>query len=261
MADDRPCPVPRGGGDEDAQVPEDLDRPFHASADRRIQRIIATPVDYLERLPIGDGQLLCTEQFRDVPGPQFVGFGGQELALGVVWTAQLVTTLADFTIGRQQPVHRALRGKVCPFVEQRGVHLGGRVVHEAFGTEFAQHCRSLREGGLHRSWRSAPVHAGAACVQCTAYGRGAHRRRQFGHRCIDHEVVPGSALSRAIPKSAETFFERQPPGGSQLLGEFSVLLAQAGEFGLRCRRWFAAPLLVRCRQPIGLAPCADGASR
>jgi hypothetical protein len=46
------------------------------------------------------------------------------------------------------------------------------------------------------------------------------------------------------------------PGGSQLLGEFGVLLAQAGELGLRCRRWFAAPLLVRCRQPIGLAPTA-----
>jgi hypothetical protein len=90
--------------------------------------------------------LLWSEQFRDVPGPQLVGFGGQELGLGVVWTAQLVTTLADFTVGRQQAVHRALRGQVCPFVEQRGVHLGGRVVHEAFGTEFVQHCRSLRAG-------------------------------------------------------------------------------------------------------------------
>lgn len=65
-------------------------------------------------------------ELGDVPGPDLVGCGGEQLGLGVGRVGELVAPLAAapcVCIGRQQSVHGSHRAEVGALVEQRGVHV------------------------------------------------------------------------------------------------------------------------------------------
>ena len=72
------------------------------------------------------GPLRRAQQLGDVPAPQLVGPAGQQLRGGVGGMPELIAPLPHLRVRGQEAIHRALGAEVVPFVEQRGVDLGGR---------------------------------------------------------------------------------------------------------------------------------------
>jgi hypothetical protein len=52
---------------------------------------------------------------------------------------ELIAPLAHLRVLGQEPVHRALRAEIRALVEQGGVDLGGRQVHEARLVQLGEH--------------------------------------------------------------------------------------------------------------------------
>src|SRR5665647_2054251 len=77
-------------------------------------------------------------QFRDIPGPHFVGSDRQELGLGVDRMDSLAPALAGLALGGQEPIHGTDRAVIAAFIEQCGEHRGRRHVREALAVEKAQ---------------------------------------------------------------------------------------------------------------------------
>src|SRR5271170_7326917 len=67
----------------------------------------------------------------DVPTPQFVRLRREQFGTRMVGVAELIASLADLLIRRENAVHRALRAEVAALVEHRRVDLRRREVHEA----------------------------------------------------------------------------------------------------------------------------------
>ena len=74
-----------------------------------------------------------------------------ELGLGVLGMLTLIAPLPARLIGGQDPIHRALRGQVVAFVEQRRHDFRWRTVHEAWAIEHIEDLLALgftqRPGG------------------------------------------------------------------------------------------------------------------
>ena len=81
------------------------------------------------------GPLGRPEQFGDVPRPDLVGAGGQELGFRVTGMAQLVAPLAHLAVGFEDAVHGAHRAEVDALVEERGVDLARGFVDETGAVE------------------------------------------------------------------------------------------------------------------------------
>ena len=72
-----------------------------------------------------------------------MGSLGEQLGLGIGGVGELVASLTNLAVGVQQPVHRALRAQIAPFVEQRGIHLRRRAVCEPLSVQHREHRHAL----------------------------------------------------------------------------------------------------------------------
>ena len=183
----------------------------------------------IEIRPLGGAQ-----ELRDVPAPDLVGPGRQQLRRRVVGAADLVAPLLDLAGRVQEPVHRARRAEIGPLVEQRGMHLRGSLVDEALTVEGVEHGLTLP--GIQRTWRRRPRSPRSRWLPPSIHGRawdpqgGARRRRPHrGARRLDGRHQSSSSFGigfRGIPRSSATFFWKamivsarcrrrssEPPGG------------------------------------------------
>ena len=72
-----------------------------------------------------------SQKARDVPRPGFVRCGRDQLGLGVARVSELISSFAHRLARGQNPIHRAFRAKVLPFVQKRRDDLGRGAVNEA----------------------------------------------------------------------------------------------------------------------------------
>ena len=64
------------------------------------------------------------QQARDVPAPGLVRCGGHQFGLCVVRMSELISSFAHRLVRSQDPIHRALRAQVLPFVQKGRDDLG-----------------------------------------------------------------------------------------------------------------------------------------
>src|SRR3954464_10879964 len=81
--------------------------------------------DIEDDVQIKVGPLYRTPQLGDVPAPQLVGRGGQQLGLPVRRRNKLMATLARFSFLFQNPVHGADGAEILALIQQGGLHGGG----------------------------------------------------------------------------------------------------------------------------------------
>lgn len=86
----------------------------------------------------------------DIPAPELIGLGGQELGRLVDGVPPLSAALPHFALGGEDAIHGALGAEVDAFIEQRGVDLGRCEVHEARLMEHVEHALALRR--RERAW-------------------------------------------------------------------------------------------------------------
>jgi hypothetical protein len=67
-------------------------------------------------------------QFGDVPTPQLIGFGGQQLRLLIGRMGELIAAFTAFATGFQQVVHGADRTMITALIEQGRVDLCRRAI-------------------------------------------------------------------------------------------------------------------------------------
>ena len=164
---------------------------------------------------------------------------------------RLIAPLAHLAGRRQDAIHRARRAAVGLLLEQRGMDLGGRLIHEAIAVQHVEDrqsftgCQGPRRGRPRRprTWRAGgplpPIERRARDADA-----GTQRRRLArGHYGRDCRHQSGSSLSsgfRGIPRISATFF-------------WSVMIVSA-RWSLRwSRRFSASSCLTR-----GSTGCAWG---
>ena len=86
-----------------------------------------------------DGPFHGAAQLGDVPAPQLVGSGGQQLRLLIRRVSELIAAFAAFAMRFQQPIHGANRAMKPAFIEQRRVDLRGRAVLKTLLMKACQH--------------------------------------------------------------------------------------------------------------------------
>ncbi len=100
------------------------------------------------------------EQLGDVPAPQLVRRGGQQLGLLVRRMDQLIAPLARFPRLGEHPVHRPGGAQVGALVQQRGLHRGRGAVAKALRVQDRQDRRTLV--GVRGRGRAAAAQAPSA---------------------------------------------------------------------------------------------------
>src|SRR4051812_12587490 len=81
------------------------------------------------------------EQLGDVPAPDLIGSGRQQLRLRVGRMDERVAAWARLPLGRQEAVHGALGGEVGALIQEGGVHGGRGSILETLRVERLQHRR------------------------------------------------------------------------------------------------------------------------
>jgi len=76
-----------------------------------------------------------TEQLGNIPAPQLVGFGRQQLGLDVIGVAQLIAALAYLLIFIQNTVHRPHGAQIPPFIDQGRIDFPRGLVLKPFAVE------------------------------------------------------------------------------------------------------------------------------
>src|SRR4051812_19372454 len=84
--------------------------------------------DTEDHVEIEVGPLRRPQQFRNVPAPELVRTGGQQLGPGVSRMDQLVPTFTHFALAFQNPVHGANRAMITALIEKGGVNRSRRAV-------------------------------------------------------------------------------------------------------------------------------------
>src|SRR5713226_4897193 len=153
-------------------------------------------------------------EFRDVPGPDLVGCGGEELGLLIVGVSQNVASFADLMIGGEDAVHRPRGAHVDARVEQRGMDLGRGLISERFGIEGDEYLLALLHGQRSRwsrsRWRrsrrpSLPVQRGPGHTDGSTRRPGSDGEFQTAHGGHQSSSSSGG-LFRGIPRISATFF-------------------------------------------------------
>ena len=93
-------------------------------------------------------------EFRDIPAPDLVGRGSQELRLGVDRVHPLAPALRRLAVRLQGAVQGAHRADVAPLVQQGGIDKIRRAIGEAFAVEHLQQLLPLIGRERQRSWRT-----------------------------------------------------------------------------------------------------------
>src|ERR1700728_22604 len=92
------------------------------------------------------GPLHGTHQFGDVPRPDLVGTGGEQLGLDIDGMAHLATAFANLVVFGQDPIQGADRADIAALVEQAGVDFRRSQIDEARLVQEIQHGLSFRPG-------------------------------------------------------------------------------------------------------------------
>jgi hypothetical protein len=125
---------------------------------------------------------------------------------------ELVPSLPDLIVGRQEAVHRPLGAEILPLVEQSREDLRGGEVHESRLVERVEHRGALLHAeGPERSpplWSGTrglapPVVCGPRQPERRAGRRDAEPGPDFGHRGHQERAVSGG-----VPSNAATFLDR-----------------------------------------------------
>lgn len=78
-------------------------------------------------------------QFGDVPAPQLIGCGGQQLRFLIGRMNGLVAALARFSFLFQKSIHRPGRAKIVPFIQQGGLDGRRSPILKAFFMQNSEH--------------------------------------------------------------------------------------------------------------------------
>src|SRR5438552_3776124 len=176
------------------------DHPAHDVATEQIQ-------DHVE---IEVGPLRRPEQLGDIPAPDLIRSGGQELGSRIRRVAQLIAPLPHLVILLQDPVHRPLRAEVALGIEKLRVDLPRSQIDELGLVQHLEHGRAFRSRELAR--RTRPTFAGRLRPDPSVVGRRWQAQRRARRR--DPEPRPHLAyrldrhfsLSNGVPSSAASFF-------------------------------------------------------
>ena len=141
-----------------------------------------------------------SSEFGDVPTPELVGSGCQQLWFAIVRVAQLVSSFAHFGMHLQNPIHRANGTEIGSFVQQRGIDFIRRLVGKAFAVEQLMHFVTFfvtQCSGWLRANSFGWLHFGlAAAIECAAW----HPKQftglvegytlcQFFNRCYQNQLL------------------------------------------------------------------------
>ena len=88
---------------------------------------------------------------RDIPTPDFVGSGGQQLGFDVGRMGELMTSFTHRSLGAEQAIHGAHRAEITPLVEQGGIDGRRCAVGKPFAAQYRLQSLSLRVA--ERQWR------------------------------------------------------------------------------------------------------------
>ena len=154
-------------------------------------------------------------ELRNVPGPNLVGAGGQQLGFFVGGVTELVAPLPDLAAIVKDAVHRPRRAKVGSLVEQGVENFDRGLVHKFGSMEDIEHSLPLacskgtRRRRSHRRPRGGhvfpSVEAGPGYPECPARSGGPNP----GGRFLDGSHQPFPPFSggfRGIPRSPAIFF-------------------------------------------------------
>jgi hypothetical protein len=171
-----------------------------------------TAEDVQDDVEVEVSPLGWTQQLGDVPRPDLIGTGGQQLWLLVSRVTELVTPFSDLIVLVEDAIHGPDRAKILAFIEQGGIHLSWRLIDKPFGIELSQdglplcrpqgarRCRPLRclheTGGLAKS-----IQGGARHVQGLTGSYFAHVLGE-GERGVPSLLSP----FRGIPSASASFF-------------------------------------------------------
>ena len=98
-----------------------------------------TAEDVEDRIEVEVGPLGRPQQFGDIPSPELVGTGGQQLGLLVGRMGESVAAFARLALLFQDAVQGAARSAVDAFVEKCAIDLSRRAVLKALGMQVAEH--------------------------------------------------------------------------------------------------------------------------
>src|ERR1035437_7253842 len=161
------------------------------------------------------GPLHRPQEFPDVPRPDLIGTGGEQLGLLVARMPQLIAPLADLSGLGQDAIHRTDRAVVGPLVEELHPDLRRGFVDEAFAVQRGEHRGALfgRESARRRaSFRGslrgrllASMQGGSREAERLADRRSADIARKL--RRGEHQSISSTSIfARGIPRISETFF-------------------------------------------------------
>jgi len=127
--------------------------------------------DVEDHVQVEVGPFRRPQQLGDVPGPDLIGRGGQQLRLVVGRVSQLVASLADFLPRVQDAVHRAGSSRDLALIQKCRINLGRSLVGKRLAVKHVENLlplllaeRPRRRGpwrgcGLGRLRRTVPIGA------------------------------------------------------------------------------------------------------
>ena len=87
-----------------------------------------TAEDIQDDVKVITGPLHRAAQLGDIPTPQLIGCGGQQLRLLIRRMRELIAAFSAFAMRFQQTIHRANGAMKPAFIEQRRIDLRGRAI-------------------------------------------------------------------------------------------------------------------------------------
>ena len=110
------------------------DEPTYPIATENIQDVVQIVVS-----PLG-----WPQQFGDIPAPQLVGLGRQQLGLDVSGVTELIATLTHLLVLIQNAVHRPHGAQILAFIDQGRIDFPRRLVLKTLAVENLPNDRLLR---------------------------------------------------------------------------------------------------------------------
>jgi hypothetical protein len=82
-------------------------------------------------------------ELGNIPGPDLVGPSGQKFRGLIHGMTELISTLPDFSLLVQNPIHAPHRAKIGPFIQHRCIDLPGRLIDKPIRVQQIQNLLPL----------------------------------------------------------------------------------------------------------------------